>query len=246
VAENTVQDADDDLDLKPARAGTLFRLEMFTTNFLLGYWKQLVAVVVVFLVMILAWGQYNDITRRNQRETAARIAERLGELSQPLPYVAEAIAKGEEVDTAKLEEVADGLIAIGNGASRAARVEAYLTAAELYRLADLPDKQRSALTQAVESGEGILGYSASAALANLELAEGDGDASVQRLRELVRSSEGYLAEQAQIDLALALEHLGRKDEAAQVYDEFLQQFPESPRRTVVEQRLGRVSTGSQG
>ncbi|MEZ4237778.1 MAG: tetratricopeptide repeat protein [Myxococcota bacterium] len=245
MADNTA-DADDDLELKPANAGTMFRLEMFTTNFLLGYWKQLVAVVVVFLVLILAWGQYQDITRRTQREATARIAEKVSELPQPLPMLSQAIASGEEIDAAKVQEVGDGLVAIANGTRGTAKVEALLTAAEAYRLAGAPDKQREALSEAVPLARGVLHYSASSALANLELEQGQGDEAVKRFRELGSENEGYLAEQAQIDLALALEHLGRNQEAADVYQKFLDQFPDSPRRAIVEQRRDRVTAAGAG
>uniref|UniRef100_UPI0025A09F14 hypothetical protein n=1 Tax=Klebsiella pneumoniae TaxID=573 RepID=UPI0025A09F14 len=84
-----------------------------------------------------------------------------------------------------------------------------LDAAEAFRLADKRDKQRAALTAAAEGSTGILAYAAEGGLATLELAEGQGDAAVARLRKLSESQEGYLAEQATIDLGLALEHLGK-------------------------------------
>jgi tetratricopeptide (TPR) repeat protein len=246
VAENPAQGVDDDLDLKPAEAGAMFKFEMFATNFLLGYWKHLLGVVVTALLLILAYGQYRDYTRRTQREAAARISQRMSELPADLPTLAESIARGEPVDTAALGNVGDELVAIANGTRGTAQVEAFLTAAELFRLAGTADKQRDALLNAVENSDGVLHYSAVAGLANLELAQGNGDEAVARLQQLAQGYDGYLAEQAEIDLGLALEHLGKNDEARKVYDEFLQRFPDSSRKAEVELRQGRVGAAQPG
>lgn len=240
MAENT---AEDDLELKPADAGAMFRVEMFTTNFLLGYWKHIVATVVVILVSILVFGQYQDYHRRTQRSTTAQIANALGELPDSLPQLSALIANGEAVDAAKLEATGDQIVAVADDASGTARVEGYLAAAEVFRLADKPDKQRAALNTAAEDGAGILGYAAQGGLATLELAEGQGDAAVERLRKLSQTQDGFLAEQAMIDLGLALEHLGKNADAATVYNDFLTRFPDSPRADEVKERQSRVAAG---
>ncbi|MEQ1501622.1 MAG: tetratricopeptide repeat protein [Myxococcota bacterium] len=233
--------ADDDLELKPADAGAMFRVEMFTTNVLLGYWKYFVGAVVIILISILVYGQWNDYTRRTQRAATASIAEKLGELPAELPLLSESLANGETLDLPKIEAVGHDLVAIANGASGPARIEALLSAAELFRVAGKPDDQRSALNTAAAEGSGILGYAANGGLANLELAQNEGDAAVARLKALSQSQKGYLAEQATIDLGLALEHLGRKDEASAVYAEFMTRFPDSPRAEQVKMRQDRVA-----
>jgi hypothetical protein len=233
VADKT---ADDDLDLKPADAGAMFRVEMFLTNALLGYWKHLVALVVVVLLGILIWGQYTSWYQSGQRAVTAEIARAVSTLPAPVPYLPELIASGQEVDLAKIEQVGDDLVAIANGATGAARVEGLLLAAELFRMSDKVDKQRSALAAASEDAPGALRYAAESGLANLELAQGEGDAAVKRLRDLAGSEDGFLAEQAMIDLGMAYEQLGRDDEAGKVYDEFLTRFPKSTRTDQVQER----------
>lgn len=240
MAENA---AEDDLELKPADAGAMFRVEMFATNFLLGYWKHIVAIAVMVLVSILVYGQYRDFHRRTQRSTTAQISGALGELPDSLPMLSARIANGEPVDPTELEGVGDKLLAIAGEASGPARVEGYLSAAEVFRLADKTDKQRTALEAAVEDGEGILGYAAEGGLATLELAQSQGDAAVERLRTLSKTQQGYLAEQATIDLGLALEHLGKKADAAAVYADFETRFPDSPRLGEVKERQARVAAG---
>lgn len=232
----------DELELKPAEAGALFKAEMFATNLFLGYWKHLVAAVLLVLLGILAWGQYTDWYQDQQRVASAQIATAMDGLPQPLPQLADSLATGGTVDLAQVEKVGDDLVAIGNGASGTGRVEALMTAAELYRMAEKADKQRQALTDASAEADGVLAWAAEGALANLELEQGQGDAAVERLRKLAAGSDGYLAEQATIDLGLALEHVGKRDEAAKVYGDFLVRFPDSKRGDQVKARQARASS----
>lgn len=230
----------DELELKPAEAGAMFKAEMFATNLVLGYWRHGVALVVLVLLGILAWGQYGDWYRNTQRATAAHIADVMSGLPAPMVEIPSRLASGEAVDLAAVEKVADDLVAVANGAGGTARTEALMTAAELYRIVEKPEKQRTALEKA-EGAPGVLGWSVGAALANLELEQGQGDSAVARLRKLSEAADGYLGEQALIDLGLALEHLDRRDEAAQVYADFLSRFPESKRADQVKARQARVS-----
>ena len=85
---------DDDLELKPAKAGALFRAEMFTSNVVLGYWRSALTVVVVVLLGILLYGQYKNYNRRSQRGTAAEIAQEMAKLPAPLPQRAGAAPSG--------------------------------------------------------------------------------------------------------------------------------------------------------
>lgn len=239
MAEKT---AEDDLDLKPADAGAMFRLEMFATNVLLGYWKHMVGLVVVVLLGVLLFGQYRDYTRRTQRAASAAISAELSKLPAAVPSLSESHARGETLDVAKIEGVADEIVKIVGGASGTARVEGLLTTAELYRLSGKTDKQRSSLTDAADSSSGVLRFMAESALANLELNQGEGDAAVSRLTALAASSEGMLAEQAMLDLGLAYEHLKRNSDAEKLYTDFLTKFPESLHTEDVKQRQARVSS----
>jgi tetratricopeptide (TPR) repeat protein len=241
VADKT---ADDDLDLKPADAGAMFRVEMFLTNTFLGYWKHLLAVVGVVLLGVLAWGQYRDTQRNHQRAYTAQIAQTMAALPADLEQLPEAIAQDPSIDRSKLESVGDDLVAVANGASGTAKSEALLKAAELFRLAGNVEKQRSALTAASSSAPSTLAYAAESGLANLELAQGQGDAAVERLKKLAASQKGFLAEQSTLDLGLALEQLGRKDEAYKVYDDFKTRFKDSPRIDLVDERESRLSSAA--
>lgn len=56
-------------------AGWLFRVEMAITNFLLGYWKVLVGLIVAVLVGALVYGQWQNHVERVQESATAQIAE---------------------------------------------------------------------------------------------------------------------------------------------------------------------------
>ncbi|MEQ1571058.1 MAG: hypothetical protein ABMA64_35845, partial [Myxococcota bacterium] len=235
--------ADDDLDLKPADAGAAFRVEMFLTNALLGYWKHLVAIVVVGLLGVLLWGQYRDWYVSSQRAVTTEISNSLRKLPAPVEALPEAFAAG-QADAAAVEGVGDELQAIANGAKGPARIESLLLAAELFRMTNKPDKQRVALEAATNDADGALRYAAEAGIANLDLAEGKGDLAVERLRRLAGEESGFLAEQSTLDLALALEELGRKDEANQVYVDFIATHQDSPRAERAKERQLRLQASA--
>ena len=244
MADDTTLEDDDDLELAPADAGALFRAEMATTNFLMGYWPYLAGAVVAVLAGILVYGQYAAWVVRDQQATAARIAEVESTLPAALiqlpSLMAGELPGGEEDPKPTLIEAAKALDGIAAESSGSARVEARLKAAELYRLVGDAAARRASLDDAVANASGILAYSAHGALANLDLEEGQGDAAVARWREVVASQQGYLAEQALLELGLTLEALDRDAEAEAVYSDFLTKFPESPRVEVARQRQQRV------
>lgn len=234
------EEGEDDLVLDHVDAGYAFRSEMAATNFLLGYWPHLVATVIIVLGSILFWGQYQNMVQRGQRGATAQIAEIESTLPGPLPDLPRLMADPmTEVTPEELKTAAKGLEDVGADIGGTASVEAYLKAAELYRLAESPDDQRRALQQAEAGSKGTLHYAASAALANLDLEQGNGEQSLSRLRALT-VSEGYLAQQAMLDLALTLEHLDRNNDASTTYAQFLERWPDSKLIDEVKARQSRL------
>jgi tetratricopeptide (TPR) repeat protein len=212
---------------------------MAATNLLLGYWMHLLAIVVVGLLAVLVWGQYGSWVQNQQRQISSQIADVERTLPAALPDLADKVAAG-EVKPEDLVDPAAKIEGIGLGAKGAGAAEALLKSAELYRLAGKPDKQREALEAAAKSaGKNVLGYAAGASLANLDFQEGKTDDAIRRFTELRDTFSGVLAQNASLDLALSLEHLGRKDEARRVYDEFIQKWPDSPH---VDQVQGRIKS----
>lgn len=237
MAERT----DEDLQLSPAEAGVAFKAEMAITNFLLGYWKHLLGLVALVLLSILFYNQYRDWTQRSQRELSAQLADAQRALPASVVELPQLLALGEEVAPDQLASTADRLMGIARDGSGTAAVEGYLEAAELYRLAGRAAEQRTALDAAAQNARGVLRYAAVGALANLDLEEGRGEEAVARLRELMSSHDGFLAQRAALDLGMALEHLGRAPEADQVYATFLEKWPTSPAVDEVRKRRDRTS-----
>ena len=232
---------DDDLDLKPADAGALFRAEMWATNAILGYWKHLLAVLIVGLLCFLFYGQYQSYVQRTQRAATSMISDVEAELPAPLQILAAQSAAGIlEIDAEELTDIGDRLTEVGRIANPPAKTEALLKAAEVFRIAGASDQRRAALQLAAEGAEGVLRFAVEGALADLELEVGEGDAAVDRLKALMEG-EGFLAQQAALDLGLALEQLDRSDEAVEIYDEFMHRWPDSARTDQVRERRSRVS-----
>lgn len=235
------EENDEDLVLKPADAGAAFRFEMAATNFFLGYWKHVLAALIAVLVGFLIYGQVQNYILATQRGCAAEIADVERELPDHIAMLGFQKAQGALAATPEeLAGFGQKLEGVADQCSGTASLEARLKAAELYRLADDSAKRRAALEAAAGSASGLLGYACESALAALDLEEGNGDQAVARFRALMEAQDGFLAQQAAIELGLALEHLDRKDEAAKVYADFLTKWPDSARAGEVRDHQGRL------
>lgn len=239
------EDNDEDLELELADAGVSFRAEMWATNFFMGYWKHVLAGLITLLLSVLFFGQYQTYVQRVQRSTAAHIATIERDLPGPVISLSAMRSQGNiEATDEVLCKAGDELAVVGDGASGPSSVEAYLKASELFRLCADPAKRRAVLEKAVGQGGGVLDHAVVAALANLDLEEDRGDQAVERFTSLRDENTGFLAEQAAIDLGLALEHLGRVDEAQSVYADFLTKWPDSPRADQVRGRQAPASAAT--
>lgn len=226
---------EEDLVLEAQDAGAMFRAEMWVTDTLLGYWPYLLATLGVGLGAIFFWSQYRDFQIDQQRgyaESVRRVETDLDGSVLDLGYMQ---ASGQPLDEAGIRSAAEQLLTLD--ASGAGGTEARMKAAELFRLVGDTDQQRSALEFVAAQGIAPYAQLAEAALANLDLEAGDQEAAIARLEKLSTSgAEGYLREQALLDLGLVFEHLDRKDDARSTYDRFLETWPSSPRVEQVRQR----------
>ena len=231
------EQGESDLQFTQAEAGLAFKSEMWAMNVLLGYWKHILGVIAALLGSILIYGQYENATLRQQRGISADIARALEDLPGELVQLPAILESGiGDTTTESVNKVAKGLEDIASSESGPARVEALLKAAEIYRITGSTDNQRNVLELAAADASGTLAYAAKSALANLDLEQGNGDQAVSRLQQLRSESDGFLAEQATMDLALTLEHLGKVEEARATYTEFLTTWPDSPRTDEVQRR----------
>lgn len=227
-------DEQEDLRIDKEPAGFAFRSEMWVSDKLYSYWKHLLVAIAVILVTVFVGSKYRDYQETAQRDYTRQIAEVEAELPYDLRTLAIRVGLvGEDIDKQPLTEAGDELMAIGADANGTASIEAYMKAAELYRLSESRDKQREALTAAASSADGVLKFAAVSALANLDLEEDKGEDAVKRFRSLLTEPD-FLAQNASVDLGQALEALERGDEARQVYEEFLAKWPDSPRADEVQ------------
>jgi tetratricopeptide (TPR) repeat protein len=219
---------DSDLQFTQAEAGLAFKSEMWAMNVLLGYWKHILGVISLGLASILIYGQYQNTVLRTQRAISAEISDALAELPGELHQLPAILETGiGDVKPEDISKVALALQQIASDKRGPAKVEALLKAAEIYRVLHDQESQRSVLQIAASEAKGALAYASHSALANLDLEQGDGEGAIARFKDLRIHSEGFFAQQATMDLALALEHLGKKEEAKQTYLEFLTAWPES-------------------
>ncbi|MCO4745632.1 MAG: hypothetical protein KC912_12640 [Proteobacteria bacterium] len=221
-------------------AGFAFRAQMAGYNFLMRFWREGIALVAIFLVAMLVFSFWQQKQTADQRGWTGETAE----IESKLPDVVRFGLTSQNVsdeDKAATREVADRLTEVGKKASGVAAAEAWLKAAEYYRISGESTQRRAAIEAAVPHATGILRYSAEGGLANLDLEEGQGDSAVSRLRSLSTELDSFLAEQASFDLAVTLENLERKDEAVTAYDDFLTRFPESARTDDVSKRKARLA-----
>lgn len=232
------------------------RAEMAASEFFMRYWPVVAGLAVVVLVGSLVYGVSQNQYVADQRRASARIDDAMNTLRAQMPeglagqldivpFLSQAragMAGENQLDVDLTSKAADDILGIAQEVSGIAAVEGYLKAAELYRITDQPSQRRAALEGAAGSATGILRFSALAGLANLDLEEGKVDEGIARFRELAASDEDYLARQALLDLATALEALDRGDEARAAYDEYLERFPEAPDVDEVRKRRDRAGS----
>lgn len=229
----------------PEGGGVGMRAEMAVGEFLLRHGWKLAAIVASILVGIAVYGMFSSMAVEAQRKTTAAIADIEATLGKDLVQIAQEKALGMEAgfDEAGARKAADDLAALAREASGTAAVEAWLKSAELYRIVGDATQRRAALEAAASGTTGVLRYAAVAALANLDLEEGDSASSIQRFQSLQQEPE-FLARQATLDLANVYEALGRSTDAAAAYADYLKRWPEAPDAEEVRQRAEKV--GSQG
>jgi len=230
-----VSDTRSDLSLPKQEAGLLFRAEMATTSFFLGYWKHLATVIVLGLLGILIYGQYDANWRRHQRAMTAQTSEEWAKLpAQAIP--------GQLTDDQKttMQSVADALVKDAAGFSGPAAAEAHLKAAELYRILGKPDQQKAALEGAVPHAKGPLYYAARSSLANLATEQGDNETAVKIYKDLMDEMDGYLAQQAALNLGMTYEAMDRDADARSVYVQFQGKWPNSPIAQQIQARIAHL------
>ena len=231
---------EEDLTLEAPDAGWAFRAEMWIKDTLMGYWMYLVAVVAVFLAGIFIYQQVQSAASSQQRDASKQIAQVEKKLGVPAIDLEAQRASGQAVDEAASIEVAAALEAVDVGG--AARADAMLKAAEIYRVLGKTEDQRRALQAVVDTGVDPVAGLATVHLAHVELDAGEADAAIARLQALA-AGDGIVAQYASVDLGLAYEHLERTAEARALYQEHLTKWPASVFAREVKRRQSGLGEG---
>ena len=217
----------EDIALPTQEAGVLFRAEMASQNFILGYWKVLVGIVVAGLVGVLVYGQFTAYESRQQRALAAEVAKievPILELQRTLEVIPDQV---QEADLAKLASAAESLMAVGAENSGPGAAEAFMKAAELHRALGNTDQQLAAYEAAIPHAEGDLVFAAKAARAAVLLDTGAPDASVAAWQELSQGYQGYLGAFATLQLARTQEATGDVPGAIASYEALMANYADS-------------------
>lgn len=220
-----LEEDDSDLEMEPVDAGLIFRAEMWATNAFMGYWKHLLAILIVLLLAVLFFGQYRSWHQSHQREASHSIFE----IEQGLMRSATDV---------ELAAAADEFAALASASGGTAKAEAQLKAAELYRSSGNSVRQREVLDEMLAGDlDGVLRFAARSAMASLEMEEGNHEAAVGHLTSLYQNGDTFLSEQAGMDLGVVYEHQKQIDEARKLYTDMLAVMEDGPRRETVEERL---------
>lgn len=222
----------------------LFRTQMGVYNFFAGYWKQLLGLLGIFLLIALGASLYLDYSRDQQRALQAQIAEIERKMPQPDPM---ALMLGQPADDpndedrmANLQEGARRYEAVAQAGSGTGGVMAWLYAADAWKRAGDTERMTAALQQAHDAGAtGSVGWSAAARLANAKATAGDVDGAVSLL-EGFSSGEGFVAQHASLEMGLMLEAAGRAEEASTKLQGLMERFPDSPLAPQVAEALRRI------
>lgn len=264
-----------DLTVPTADAGAAFRLEMWASNAILGYWWVLALAVGAILAGVAVYGIWDSTYTGGQETTHAEAfavlerleskvvdRDKLDQYSQsqgyqvtvspafegmepafpprvtlPLQKVVTHFAReGVEVEPAMVE-AGDEMMAVAGRGSGVAADHAALLAADLYRQGGSEDGRTKALAQVRASTVAPVRYAGDAAAA-LDAAEaGEIDNAAAILRPWIAEENGFLGQQAAVELGGLFESADRDGDAVAVYQELKATWPASPLLDTVDDRL---------
>jgi len=208
----------------------LFRAQMALADFVIGYWRVLLAALFAVLALIAVHGLYTDYEVSSQQETQARVHKALRALPPEDPMAAlMGQPAGDSADlAAKQGTAAQELAAVAADSSGVGAAYAWAEAADAYTKAGKADEALAAWQAgATVDAKGALGWRIASGLANALLAKKDVDGATAALRTFADKGEGVISEQALFMVGRVLLEAGRKPEAVQVFEQFDQRFPNS-------------------
>ncbi|MFM2161456.1 MAG: hypothetical protein RLZZ383_968 [Pseudomonadota bacterium] len=241
------QGTTEDLAIRPDGAGVAFRTEMAVSNFVLGYWKPMVGVVVAGLVGTLVYGLWSNEQQAQQRTITGEIADVIATQGLDLQTLAQqkALSNAEKpFDGSKAATAAASILAIAEKASGVAAYEGAMKAAEFARFGGDAATRRAALDLAQQRAtDPVFQLAAAGAIATLDVEEGKGADAVTRF-DALRADKGFVGRRAALELASVQEALGRVEEAKATLADLVSRWPDAPEKVDVDARLARLGTAA--
>ena len=219
-----------DAPLAGAEQDVLFKAQMTLANTLLGYWKHGVTALFVVLAatfFIGQWLSYHVGVQKDGQAALARIDLKMPALD---PMTRMGLAPMDDPNDpermALLAANAGEYEALAAKTTGTAASMSWMRAAEAWRRAGQTDKAKAAYLQV--TGEGVVGFTGASGVAALAADGGDVDGAVAALRPYADATEGFLAEQALLEIAVIYEGAGRTADARTALEDLQKRFPTSP------------------
>lgn len=215
-------------------ADLLFRAQMAAYHYVLGYWKQGVAVIALVLLVALVGGETATHLRDQQRRDSAALSDVGKNMPDPSPLAQYGLAPPYDVtdaDTkADLSAVAERYEQLADDAHGLASAEAWFRAGDLWDQLGEADHARADFQKSYDADRGgIYTYAAGNRLVILLRAGGEDASARAILRDLGSSLDGFLAERALLDLMDMMAAAGDPDGVTRTASEFRERFAKSPR-----------------
>ncbi len=216
------------------QADLLFRAQMKVADLVLGYWKQGLGILAVLLAGSLVVGLVSNHLRDSKRATSAALARVDAEIPPIDPLSMYGVAPADDLTDAarvsSLETAARAYEAAAAEGTGPGVIEAWVRAGETWlRLGRTDDAIRAFQAGVDEGGKDVFRYAPGNRLAVLLADTGRHDEAEAIYRKMATKLDGYLAEQALIDLMTLQASAGRVDAVRRSAAEFRARFTKSPR-----------------
>lgn len=202
----------------------LFKAQMGVANLFYGYWKHGIAVVILILAGVYAYGTWENNVRDEQRVLQAEISK----VSRTLQKGLEKHAEEPDMITAQAQEGARRFEQIGDGGTGAGKTFAYIQAAQAWAVAEDAEGALGAWKKAHEVGaKASLGMAAVSGYASALVDQDRTDDAVAVLEAYAASTTGYRSARARFEAARYLELAGQTDASLSLLEQLQQEQPDS-------------------
>ena len=200
----------------------LLQAQMKVYNFIMGYWKQGLAVIGVVLLGVLGQGLYIEHIQDQQRSIHSDIEMIRADLPEPNPMSMYGAPTDNPNDMKRMETLrnaAGEIEKVAEKAEGAAKWFAWMEAARTWKRANEADAEIVALQKAIESSQDPTFRSSSTLqLANRYQDSEKAEQAISLLEEFIASGPAVGLEQARLNLAQIYKEAGKLDKSKEQVD----------------------------